>query len=83
MGIVEKCGKCERLFAAIGGAGLSGAGFCQANGAEGIPALRACSACAGDYEDPERGAWPTDKEIDETRGDAEETNADEFPAKKQ
>lgn len=21
-------------------------------------ALRACSACAGDYEDPERTAWP-------------------------
>jgi hypothetical protein len=24
--------------------------------------MRACSACAGDYEDPDRTAWPTDKE---------------------
>ena len=58
---------------AIGAAGRAGTGFCQANGGGGeIGALRACSACAGDYEDPDRTAWPTDMEIDETREDAEE-----------
>ena len=27
--------------------------------------LRACSACAGDYQDPDRTAWPPELEIDE------------------
>jgi len=38
--------------------------------------LRACSACAGDYEDPDRTAWPADEE----NRDAEENEGDdEFP----
>jgi hypothetical protein len=46
--------------------------------------LRACSACAGDYEDPDRTAWTPDQEEDEDRsvdGDAVEKCADdsEFP----
>jgi hypothetical protein len=24
--------------------------------------MRACSACAGNYEDPDRTAWPTNEE---------------------
>lgn len=28
-------------------------------------ALRACSACSGDYEDPQRTAWPADSEDEE------------------
>jgi hypothetical protein len=28
-------------------------------------ALSACSACAGDYEDPDRTAWPEDTDEDE------------------
>lgn len=35
--------------------------------------LRACSACAGDYEDPDRTAWPTDEE----NRDAEESEGDD------
>ena len=27
--------------------------------------LMACSACAGDYEDPDRTAWCDDEEVDE------------------
>ena len=34
--------------------------------------VRACSACAGDYEDPERTAW---SDANEEEG-AEETSAD-------
>jgi len=45
------------------------------------PELHACSACAGDYEDPERTAWVAD-ELAEA-GDEEDTanagDADEFP----
>ena len=42
----------------------------------------ACSACAGDYEDPDRTAWPEDdEERDEgERGQAPEPSAEEFPA---
>lgn len=31
--------------------------------------LRACSACAGDYEDPDRTAWTDDEDLE--RGDSE------------
>jgi hypothetical protein len=34
------------------------------------PAMRACSACAGDYEDPDRTAWSGDKGVDETFDEA-------------
>jgi len=46
-------------------------------------ALLACSACAGDYEDPDRTAWtPAADNEDDFEGDREPTNtmgADEFP----
>jgi hypothetical protein len=55
--------------------------------------LRACSACAGDYEDPDRTAGGTDEEDDEVEtqthlpeGQREcaeyeaDANGDEFPA---
>ena len=31
------------------------------------PSQRACSSCAGDYEDPDRTAWTPDAEEDEQR----------------
>ena len=55
-------------------------------------AFQACSACAGDYEDPDRTAWTTAAEEDEEQlqelvdaapseadGDAQ-VSGDEFPA---
>jgi hypothetical protein len=45
-------------------------------------ALDACSACAGDYEDPERTAWADESlERDKERGDndAEQPQRREFP----
>jgi hypothetical protein len=45
-------------------------------------ALDACSACAGDYEDPERTAWADEGlERDEERGDndAQQPQRREFP----
>jgi len=47
--------------------------------------LRACSACAGDYEDPDRTSWPSDDagEGDDDPGEGEaEAAAEEFPAEK-
>jgi len=32
--------------------------------------LRACSACGGDYEDPDRTAWTAETEEDETHAEA-------------
>lgn len=55
-------------------------------GAQGLAphAFGACSACAGDYEDPDRTAWAADPEDaeapSEDRATREPTNNDEFPA---
>ena len=43
--------------------------------------IRACSACAGDYEDPERTAW-TDQ-LDEQRSDEPADERDDFPVQSQ
>lgn len=57
--------------------------FCEEGCASQQP-LRACSACAGDYENPDRTAWTPDGEEDETtepeRPLDERENQDEFPA---
>lgn len=50
--------------------------------------LRACSACAGDYEDPDRTAWPPEMGADEEEPPDEALNRpprnaggeDDFPA---
>lgn len=47
------------------------------------PTVRACSACAGDYEDPDRTAWTPDEEeegIPMESADEKAQNRDEFPA---
>jgi hypothetical protein len=42
--------------------------------------LRACSGCAGDYEDPDRSAWDPDTEENEEDTATEESPAEERPA---
>jgi hypothetical protein len=42
--------------------------------------MRACSACAGDYEDPDRTVWTPDDAEDEDRDDAPRATTEEFPA---
>ena len=50
------------------------------SGANATLEIRACSACAGDYEDPDRTAWaPDDEEEDEGAG-APRATTEEFPA---
>lgn len=49
-------------------------------GSERTNAMRACSACAGDYEDPERIAWSPDDAEDEERESAPRASKEEFPA---
>jgi len=50
------------------------------NGDGGTNEMRACSACAGDYEDPDRTAWTLDDGEDEERADAGHASKEEFPA---
>ncbi len=49
-------------------------------GALGASEMRACSACAGDYEDPERTAWAPDDAEDPEFDGAPCATAEEFPA---
>jgi hypothetical protein len=42
--------------------------------------MRACSACAGDYEDPDRTAWPPDDGTDDEDELALGADEEEFPA---
>jgi hypothetical protein len=52
------------------------------------PPVRACSACAGDYEDPDRTAWMPDEEEEDLlvekaqeRAQEKAESGDEFPAR--
>ena len=54
-----------------------------------LQSLRACSACAGEYEDPERAEPRVDEENEDapaapqaTAGKAERDGAPEFPVRK-
>jgi hypothetical protein len=75
---VENCANLPRTLARAGTAG-SGAGRSLASTERTArPAqLRACSACAGDYEDPDRTAWTDDASEDED--DERPAPAEEFP----
>jgi hypothetical protein len=46
--------------------------------------LRACSACAGDYEDPDRTAWTPDDEAEDSGAqatdDVKSAVTEKFPA---
>jgi len=53
---------------------------CSINGAGAAREMRACSACAGNYEDPDRTAWTPDDGEEQERDGAPCTAAEEFPA---
>jgi hypothetical protein len=60
---VENCGKRERQHNSTGSnpRALCGAVRKERSASLAIE-MRACSACAGNYEDPDRTAWPTNEE---------------------
>lgn len=79
---MEKCGKLRRLGLVDAPSG----GFCgrqEAEVAGGVARLRACSACAGDYEDPERTAETPDEASDEGNEGEPDVFLEEFPAEEQ
>jgi hypothetical protein len=49
-------------------------------GARGAIEMRACSACAGNYEDPDRTVWTPDDAEDDERDGAPRAPTEEFPA---
>lgn len=62
---------------------LFGPGLMRRDPAAGVPRgsleMSACSACAGDYEDPDRTVWVNDRTDLEDTG-ATRAEEDEFPA---
>ncbi len=77
---MEKCGNLWRQDQGIAAPGERRTeGTFMAAGAEGT-GMRACSACAGDYEDPDRTAWAADEETDPDCGPAPAMPREEFPA---
>ena len=55
----------------------------MAAGRRGTPeTVGACSACAGDYEDPDRTAWTLEENDEGEDEKPPEPHAEEFPADK-
>jgi hypothetical protein len=77
---VENCGN-VRWRGTLEFAGRAwGYGNSVREGSGGTPGVRACSACAGDYEDPERTAAGADEPDDEEGEALRPTPQEEFPA---
>jgi len=55
-------------------------GVYSGTGGGGAKKLGACSACAGDYEDPDRTAWTPDDAEGEDQDDEASVTTEEFPA---
>jgi hypothetical protein len=77
---VEKCGKLWRSEHETADRRETQGGVYQIAGAGGAIEMRACSACAGDYEDPDRTAWTPGDEEDEERDGVPRATTEEFPA---
>ena len=77
---MEKCGKLWRSEHGTSDRRAVQAAVYTIDGAGWTTEMRACSACAGDYEDPDRKAWtPDDAEAEEREG-ARRATTEEFPA---
>ena len=77
---MEECGK---LFGSKTNQGLrAGSPSPSSRGDLGLfslQGLRACSACAGDYEDPDRTAWTAEETDGHEREDEGQSREEEFP----
>jgi len=77
---VEKCEKLWRQAQRTAAQYAMRGGVYAKNGAGVTGAMRPCSACAGDYEDPDRTAWTPDSAEDEGDDDVPRATTEEFPA---
>jgi hypothetical protein len=76
---VEKCGKVWRRENETA-ARDERLGEVYSMSGSGAKEMRACSACAGDYEDPDRTAWTPDDAEGEDQDDEASVTTEEFPA---
>lgn len=80
---MDKCGKLRRHDVQPGARAEGRAGSFLKGGEANSPGIvRTCSACAGDYEDPDRTAGTPDVSDEHEAEDARDEGAEEFPAKK-
>jgi hypothetical protein len=77
---VEKCGRLWRQEHQTGDRDEVQGAIYSINGAGRANEMRACSACAGDYEDPERTAWRAEEAGESGWGDELNSETEEFPA---
>ena len=77
---MEKCGKVWRQARVTAAQYATRGGVYTTNGAPWTGEMRACSACAGDYEDPDRTARTPDGAEDEGGDGAPHATTKEFPA---
>ncbi len=78
---MEKCGKVWRQERLTAARNESRGTVTSVACATGVREMRACSACAGDYEDPDRTGWtPDDAEDPPEFDDAPGATAEKFPA---
>jgi hypothetical protein len=78
---VEKCGNLRELALRLRAeAGASCDDGTAVSGRRGAAEMRACSACAGDYEDPDRTVWAPDEPDEESGGETPGDGTEEFPA---
>lgn len=77
---MEKCGKLWRSDGRTPDRREAQGGAYLKNGVRDTTEMRACSACAGDYEDPDRTAWPADDAEEEGHDAAWRATKEEFPA---
>ena len=77
---MEKCGKLWRPDHSAADEREERGQVYSADDAGGAIEMRACSACAGNYEDPDRTAWTPDDEEDDESAAARRGSTEEFPA---
>jgi len=77
---VENCGKVLRREHATPAPRGDQDEIYSISGVHGASELRACSACAGEYEDPERTAWTPDDAEEEECDSVMSVDTEEFPA---
>ena len=77
---MDNCGKPQSIEDMVANSAEAGRETRGPRPAGATARLRACSACAGDYEDPDGRAWgPDDSGADECEDEADHL-AEEFPA---
>jgi hypothetical protein len=76
--------KCAKLWRQVPGSAARRQALSEIDAAGGETntktEMRACSACAGDYEDPDRTAWTADETDAEEREEPRNKTTEDFPA---